>query len=112
VRPETRSELVEIDFENKGGRLKPGMFASAQLPVSASGEGSVYVPKSAVISTMDRTFVLKIENGKAVRTTVQKGDEAVGQTQIFGELKPGDIILKTASEDIDDGATVKTQLVN
>ncbi|NDU94397.1 efflux RND transporter periplasmic adaptor subunit [Spirosoma terrae] len=112
VRPETRSELVEIDFENKGGRLKPGMFASAQLPVSASGEGSVYVPKSAVISTMDRTFVLKIDNGKAVRTTVQKGDEAVGQTQIFGDLKPGDIILKTASEDIDDGATVKTQLVN
>lgn len=112
VRPETRSELVEIDFPNKAGKLKPGMFASVRLPVSSSGEGSLYVPKSAIVSTLDRTFVQKIVDGKAVRTTVQKGDDAVGQTQVFGDLKPGDIILKTASEDVADRAAVKTQLVN
>ena len=112
VRPETRSELVEIDFQNKGGKLKPGMFASARLPVSTSTEGSLYVPKSAVISTLDRTFVQKIVDGKAVRVTVQKGDDAVGQTQVFGDLKPGDVILKTASEDLADWAAVKTQVVN
>lgn len=112
VRPETRSEMIEIDFQNKGGRLKPGMFASVRLPVSSSGEGSVYVPKTAVISTMERTFVQKVVGGKAIRTTVQKGDDAAGQTQIFGDIKPGDIILKTASEDIDDQAPIKTQLGN
>ncbi|RRB04167.1 efflux RND transporter periplasmic adaptor subunit [Larkinella rosea] len=111
VRPETRSELVEIDFQNKGGKLKPGMFASARLPVSSSGEGSMYVPKSAVISTMDRTFVIKVVNGKAVRTTVQKGDDAAGQTQVFGDLKPGEVILKTASEEMADGASVHIQEV-
>ncbi|GAB2538834.1 efflux RND transporter periplasmic adaptor subunit [Spirosoma aerophilum] len=112
VRPETRSELVEIDFQNKGGLLKPGMFASARLPVNTSVQGSLYVPKSAVLSTMDRTYVLKLVNGQAVRTTVQKGDESGGQIQVFGELKPGDSVLKTASEDIADGATVKTQPVS
>ena len=112
VRPETRSELVEIDFQNKGGKLKPGMFASVRLPVSSSGEGSLYVPKSAIISTLDRTFVQKLVDGKAVRVTVQKGDDAVGQTQVFGDLKPGDVILKTASEDLADRAAVKTQVVN
>ncbi|WP_080054478.1 efflux RND transporter periplasmic adaptor subunit [Spirosoma aerolatum] len=111
VRPETRSEMVEIDFQNKGGKLKPGMFASVRLPVASSGEGSVYVPKSAVISTMERTFIQKLVDGKAIRTTVQKGDDAAGQTQVFGDVKPGDIILKTASEDIDDQAPIKTQLV-
>ncbi|GAB3773065.1 efflux RND transporter periplasmic adaptor subunit [Spirosoma horti] len=112
VRPETRSEMVEIDFSNKSSKLKPGMFASVRLPVNSSGEGSLYVPKSAVVSTIDRTFVQKIVNGKAVRTTVQKGDDAAGQTQVFGDLKPGDIILETASEDLADQAAVKTQLVN
>ncbi len=112
VRPETRSEMIEIDFPNKGGKLKPGMFASVRLPVSSSGEGSLYVPKSAIISTLDRTFVQKIENGKAVRVTVQKGDDTAGQTQVFGDLKPGDILLKTASDDIIDQAAVKTQLVS
>ncbi|WP_288425747.1 efflux RND transporter periplasmic adaptor subunit [uncultured Spirosoma sp.] len=111
VRPETRSEMVEIDFPNPGGKLKPGMFASVRLPVSSSGEGSLYVPKSAVISTMDRTFVQKVVNGKAERVTVQKGDDAVGQTQVFGNLKAGDIILKTASDDLADGTAIKTQLV-
>ncbi|QDK81314.1 efflux RND transporter periplasmic adaptor subunit [Spirosoma sp. KCTC 42546] len=109
VRPETRSELVEIDFQNKGGLLKPGMFASARLPVTSTREGSLYVPKSAVVSTLDRTFVLKVVDGKAIRTTVQKGDDTVGQTQVFGDLKAGDIILKTGSEDIADGAAIKTQ---
>ncbi|MCK8494799.1 efflux RND transporter periplasmic adaptor subunit [Spirosoma sp. RP8] len=112
VRPETRSEMIEIDFPNKGGMLKPGMFASVRLPVSSSGEGSLYVPKSAIISTLDRTFVQKIEDGKAVRVTVQKGDDTAGQTQVFGDLKPGDILLKTASDDISDQAAVKTQLVS
>ncbi|GAB4018214.1 efflux RND transporter periplasmic adaptor subunit [Spirosoma koreense] len=112
VRPETRSEMIEIDFPNKGGKLKPGMFASVRLPVSPAAEGSLYVPKSAVISTMDRTFVQKVVDGKAVRVTVQKGDDTAGQTQVFGELKPGDIILKTASDDLADQAPVKTQLVN
>ncbi|MBN8823185.1 MULTISPECIES: efflux RND transporter periplasmic adaptor subunit [unclassified Spirosoma] len=112
VRPETRSEMVEIDFQNKGGKLKPGMFASVRLPVASSGEGSVYVPKSAVISTMERTFIQKVVDGKVIRTTVQKGDDAAGQTQVFGDVKPGDIILKTASEDIDDQGPIKTQLVN
>jgi RND family efflux transporter MFP subunit len=109
VRPETRSELVEIDFLNKGERLKPGMFASARLPVSSSREGSVYVPKSAVISTSDRTFVQKLVDGKAVRVPVQKASEAIGQTQVFGDLKPGDIILKTANEDLADGTPIKTR---
>lgn len=112
VRPETRSELVEIDYQNKGGKLKPGMFASARLPVSATTEGSLYVPKTAIISTLDRTFVLKVVDGKAIRVTVQKGDESAGQTQVFGDLKPGDLILKTASDDLADRAAVKTQLVN
>lgn len=112
VRPETRSELVEIDFQNQGGRLKPGMFASAQLPVTPSDEGSVYVPKSAIISTSDRTFVQKLVGGKVVRIPVQKGNDAIGQTQIFGDINPGDVILKTASEDVADGANPKTQLVS
>lgn len=112
VRPETRSELVEIDFQNKGNKLKPGMFASVQLPVNSAREGSLYVPKTAVVSTIDRTYVLKVVNGRAVRVTVQKGDKSAGQTQIFGDMKPGDIILKTASEDLADQAVVKTQLVS
>lgn len=109
VRPETRSEMIEIDIRNQSEKLKPGMYASAQLPVNST-EGSMYVPKTAIVSTMDRTFIIRVEGGKAAWVTVQKGEESAGQTQIFGELKAGDTILKRASEEIADGAPIKVQL--
>lgn len=109
VRPETRSELIEIDIANQKEVLKPGMYASARLPVSQTQEGSLYVPKSALVNTMDRSYVIRMENGKARRVTVQKGDDVIGEVQVFGELKAGDLILKTASEEIPEGAALKVQ---
>lgn len=106
VRTDTRSEMIEIDILNPKKRLKPGMYVSAHLPVTAN-EGSIFVPKSAVISNMERTFVIKVENGVAKWVDVQRGDDNMNQVQIFGGVAKGDTILKTASEDIAVGKPVK-----
>jgi membrane fusion protein (multidrug efflux system) len=100
VRPDTRSEQIEIDIANPQSRLKPGMFATASLPVKAVAN-SLFVPKSAVVSTAERTYVIRVAGGKADLVDVQKGDETNGQLQIFGALKPGDEVLKTGNEEID-----------
>lgn len=106
VRPDTRSEMIEIDISNPQRRLKPGMYASARLPVTAT-EGSIYVPKTAVASNLERTFVIKVEHGRAKWVNVQKGDATMNQVQIFGEVAEGDTILKVASEDVLVNQTVK-----
>jgi len=110
VRPDTRSEQIEIDIANPQSRLKPGMYATASLPVQAA-PNSLFVPKSAVVSTAERTYVIRIVDGKADLVDVQKGDETNGQLQVFGELKPGDEVLKTGNEEITSQAPLAVTLV-
>lgn len=109
VRPDTRSEMIEIDISNPKRRLKPGMFVSAKLPVTAV-EGSIYVPQSAVVSNLERTFVIKVEQGRARWVDVQKGDATAGQVQIFGNIAQGDTILRSANEDISMDEPIKIDL--
>jgi membrane fusion protein (multidrug efflux system) len=99
VTPVTRAETVEIDVSNPGEKLKPGMFASATIPIKAP-KSSLFVPKSAVVSTAERTYVIRVVKGKTELLDVQKGDENGGQVQVFGSLKAGDVVLKAGNEEI------------
>ena len=99
VTPGTRSELVEIDIANPQEQLKPGMYAAASLPIK-SPQTSLYVPKSAVVSTAERTYVIRVTDGKTELVDVQKGDENGGQVQVFGPLKADDVVLKAGNEEV------------
>lgn len=109
VTPGTRAETVEIDIANPQEQLKPGMFASANIPIK-SPKTSLYVPKSAVVSTAERTYVIRIVAGKTELVDVQKGDENAGQVQVFGSLKAGDVVLKAGNEEIGKGEPVQVAL--
>jgi membrane fusion protein (multidrug efflux system) len=109
VTPGTRAETVEIDIANPGEKLKPGMFASANIPIK-SPKSSLYVPKSAVVSTSERTYVIRVVGGKTELVDVQKGDENAGQVQIFGALKAGDVVLKAGNEEIGKGEPVQVAM--
>jgi len=111
VRPETRSEQIEIDILNPKNRLRPGMFATATLPVDAT-KNSLFVPRSAVVSTAERTYVIRIVKGRADLVDVQKGDESQGQIQVFGPLKVGDVVLKAGNEEITNEEPLQVELAS
>ncbi|MBW3131100.1 efflux RND transporter periplasmic adaptor subunit [Hymenobacter profundi] len=109
VRPETRSEQIEIDIPNPKNRLRPGMFATATVPVDAA-KSSLFVPRSAVVSTAERTYVIRVKNNRAELVDVQKGDETMGQIQVFGPLKIGDVVLKAGNEEITNEEPLRVEL--
>ena len=109
VTPGTRSEIVEIDVNNPREKLKPGMFAAATLPIKAP-KSSLFVPKTAVVSTAERTYVIRVTGGKTELVNVQKGDENGGQVQVFGPLQAGDVVLKAGNEEIGKGEPVQVAL--
>ncbi|OUJ70479.1 efflux transporter periplasmic adaptor subunit [Hymenobacter crusticola] len=111
VRPETRSEQIEIDVPNPKNRLRPGMFATVSLPVTAA-KSSLFVPRSSVVSTAERTYVIRIVNGRADLVDVQKGDESGGQIQVFGSLKAGDVVLKAGNEEITNEEPLQVELAS
>jgi multidrug efflux pump subunit AcrA (membrane-fusion protein) len=68
------------------------------------------VPKTAITSNQERTFVIRIADGKAewvdVKTGVYQGDVV----EVFGDLHPGDSIAIRGSDEIQPGANVKAQM--
>ena len=109
VQAATRSEQVELDIANPNEELKPGMFASASLPVKVAA-GSLFVPKTAVVSTAERTYLIRVAGGRAELVDVQLGDENAGQVQVFGQLRAGDEVLQSGNEEITAGQPVQVAL--
>lgn len=101
-----RSERVEMDVDNSNKKLLPGMIAEISIPLP-SHDSTFVVPKTAVVSSTEKIFVIKKINGKALWIVVKKGREADGKIEIYGDLNPGDIIVTSATEEVRDGSTLK-----
>ncbi|MBS1488712.1 MAG: efflux RND transporter periplasmic adaptor subunit [Bacteroidetes bacterium] len=106
---QTRSEIIEIEIQNTNGRLLPGMYATAMIPISRPGESFV-VPTSAIVASMEDQFVIRARNGKAEHVSVSRGDEKDGMVEVFGSLNMGDTLVYKASEEIRKGDKVKVTL--
>ncbi|MCY1363013.1 hypothetical protein D9M69_497560 [compost metagenome] len=82
------------------------MVAEVLLPLKAQDSNYV-VPKTALVTSSEGTFVLQVENNKTVRKQVQKGREVEDRVEIFGEIPENAQLVKMASEEIKDGTPVK-----
>jgi RND family efflux transporter MFP subunit len=101
-----RSERLEVDVLNKDNRLLPNMYADVNVPLP-SRDSAFIVPKTAVVTSTEKVFVIRIVNSRAEWVNVQKGLEAGDSMEIHGDIKPGDELVKAASEEIRNGSTVK-----
>jgi RND family efflux transporter MFP subunit len=104
----TRTMPVELDVDNVNGKLAPGMFADVFWPVRRDTP-SLFVPSSAVVQSTERTYVDRVRDGAIEQVTVQRGTALKDRVEVFGQLQPGDTILKRGSEELKDGAKVKTK---
>ena len=53
-----------INSRNPDQSLAPGMYATVKWPVQRT-QPALYVPKTSVVTTTERTFVIREKNGKA-----------------------------------------------
>ena len=101
-----RSERIEMDVFNKDKKLLPHMFAEVNVPLP-SHDSAFIVPKTAVFTSTERVFVVKVVNKHAIWTDVKKGFQAGDQMEVYGDLKPGDQVVKQATDEIRDGSAVR-----
>jgi len=101
-----RSERIEIDIINTDNKLLPGMVAEVELPLT-SQDSTLVVPKSAVFTSGEGSFVIAVVDNKTQRIPVQKGRSIDGQIEIFGDLKKETRLISKADEEILDGTLVK-----
>lgn len=102
--PKTRTMAVEADVTNANGKLAPGMYADVLWPVR-HGRRSLLVPPTAVVTTTERTFVIRNSGGRAEWVNVRKGRPAGELLEVFSPaLAEGDTILRRASDEIREGS--------
>jgi membrane fusion protein (multidrug efflux system) len=102
-----RAERLEMDVYNKDKKLLPHMFAEVSLPLPA-GDSTYVVPKTAVATSTEKVFVIKVVDHKAVWVDVKKGLSNGDSIEIFGgDLKPDDKLVKAASDEIRNGSSLK-----
>lgn len=101
-----RAERLEMDVYNTKKQLLPHMYADVSVPVP-SNDSTYIVPKTAVVSSTEKVFVIRVTNHHAEWVNVQKGLESGDKMEVFGKLNAGDQVVQKATDEIRDGSPVK-----
>ncbi len=109
ILPETQAEshtlTVRIELPNRGGRLRPGMFATVSF--GGSARPALLVPSEALIHTGTRTLVmLALDKGRYQPAEVRTGREAGDSTEILAGLSEGERIIASGQFLIDSEASL------
>ncbi len=94
----TRTELWEFKVDNSNHSLKAGVFATVKIGMERNGP-SFIIQNSAVATTLERKFVIKLSNGKAEWVDVKQGMTTDNGVEVFGHLKSGDTLLVKATDE-------------
>jgi membrane fusion protein, multidrug efflux system len=105
---ETRTMAVEMDVENRDRSLAPGMYPTVKWPVRRT-RAALFVPKTSVVTTTERIFVIRNKDGRAEWVDVRKGAGAGDLVEVLGDLKAGDMIVRRANDEIREGSALRTQ---
>ena len=103
---EYRSEAIEADVVNTKGTFKPGMYVEAVIKVK-SPVTSILVPSSCIVTTTEGKYVISVEDHKTKYISVKEGISNGGKTEVFGNLKGDEILLKKPSGEIKEGVSIR-----
>ena len=106
VEAKTRTMAVELDVENTGGPLTSGTFCQVSWPVRRPTP-SLMVPSGSIAATTDRTFVVRIRDGKIEWVDVKTGLANGSLTEVFGDLHSGDVVAVRGTDELRPGTTVR-----
>lgn len=103
--PQTRFFPVEVTFTNKGKKLLPGMYVTADLDIQqVSG---VVVPLEAIVYRNGLNSVWTVDaEGNAKRKIVQIGVQTKSDIMILEGINDGDVVMVEGQSKMNDGDKV------
>jgi membrane fusion protein (multidrug efflux system) len=107
----TRTMPVELDVKDRNAELVPGTFCQVQWPISRSYP-TLFVPASAVGSDLERTFVIRVRNGRTEWVDVRTGVRANELIEVFGDLKEGEQIANRGTDQLRPGTEISPKLTS
>ena len=112
VDAQTRTMPVELEVGNAAGRLAPGMFAEITWPTRRA-RASLFVPPSAIATTTERSFVIRITQGDTEWVDVKRGasmsHNGADLVEVFGDVSAGDTIAVRGTDELKAGTKVNAK---
>ena len=106
VDEQTRTAKVRIQFANRGGRLKPGMFAEVLL--SGAEVAALTVPTDAVLQAgADQLVFVALGDGRFEPRAVQVGRRTREEIEITSGLKEGELVATGAAFFLDSESQLR-----
>ena len=104
----TRTMPIELDVINDSARLAPGMFPEVTWPVTRP-RSTLFVPASAIATTTERTFVIRIRNGATEWVDVKRGVSMGELVEVFGDLNESDVIAVRGTDELRAGIPINSK---
>jgi membrane fusion protein (multidrug efflux system) len=101
----TRTELWEFEVINTNQELKSGMYANATFRVHRN-DSSFVIPYSALVTNLERSFVIRVVDGKTEWINSRSGISMKDKIEVFGDLKEGDMLVLKANDELKEGKSV------
>jgi len=105
VDPQSRAAELEIQVDNHDHRLKPGMFARANLIVQRR-DGVLLLSKDSLLRQKGTSRVFVHDKGKASIREVRLGLEGEQYVEVLRGLQEGDEIIVAGQYELTDGMPV------
>jgi multidrug efflux pump subunit AcrA (membrane-fusion protein) len=103
----TRTMLTELQIDNSGGKLLTGTYVVVSFP-GVTGGGAILITGDAVLVRHDKPAVATVVDGKVHIVPVVIGRDLGNAVEIVSGLKPGDVVVTQVTDDVTEGAKVKT----
>ena len=97
---------VEIEIENPGHLLRPGMFVRIELVVDKHQKVPI-VPKTAVLRRLGKNIIYIVEEGIARKREVKLGYYDLYNYEILEGVKPGELFVAQEQAVLQDGVRVR-----
>ena len=105
---QSRTLLTEVEVNDAQHRLRPGMFASAQMHYRAPNPG-ILISGDSLLTMARGEFVPVVEDNIIQMRPVQVGRDLGTQLYITGGLKDGDLVVVNPNDLVREGARVSTR---
>lgn len=103
----TRLVPVEIALTGAEARdVRPGFLARVELRLKPR-VGVLVVPATAVLDQSGGTAVFTVENGRAVRRSIRRGEYYGDRVEVLSGLAAGDTVVTTGAATLRDGAQLR-----
>lgn len=101
----SRTLLVEVDVDNKDGRLLPGAYAFVHLKLPREIR-SVTVPANTLLFRKEGLQVALVRNGVTALVPVRIGRDYGDKVEVVSGLQPSDLVILDPSDSLIGGTVV------